>query len=124
MAQAHPQRYAMLFAPRPAGYADPEEGIAAMGEAMRELLAALAELAAPATPGRPDALDAQLRRWAERRSSGEPLPPLVLRLGVLTWTRLHGIVSLELAGVLGDMELDAGLLLDAEVSQIAHAAER
>ncbi len=117
-ARAHPQHYALLFAPRPAGYADPEAGIVAMDDAMRALLEALAALA-PAAPERSDRLDAQLRRWAARRDDGDPLPPHILRLGVLAWTRMHGIVSLELAGVFGDMGLDAGLLLEAEVAQIA-----
>lgn len=115
-ALAHPQHYALLFAPRPAGYADPEEGIAA--GAMRALLDALAELDPPA-PERSDRLETQLRRWAARRGPGESLPPHILRLGVLTWSRMHGIVSLELAGILGDMELDGGLLLEAEVAQVA-----
>lgn len=123
-ALAHPQTYALLFAPRPAGFADPEEGIDAMSEAMRSLLGALAELAAGAAPRRNDRLDAQLLRWSERRNDGAALPPLVLRLGVLTWTRMHGIVSLELAGVLGDMGLDAALLLEAEVGQIADTGGR
>lgn len=123
-ALAHPQRYALLFAPRPAGFDDPEEGIAAMSTAMHELLAALAELAGDAAPARAGTLDAQLRRWAAQRATGAALPPLVLKLGVLVWTRMHGIVSLELAGVLGDMELDAGLLLDAELAEIVRAAAR
>ena len=47
---------------------------------------------------------------------------LVLKLGVLTWSRLHGIVSLELAGILGDMGLDAGLLVQAEIDDVVATA--
>jgi hypothetical protein len=75
-------------------------------------------------------LDALLRRWWEMREreggspSGErPAPPSsVLLLGVLTWTRLHGIVTLELAGIVGDMGLDAGLLVQAELDAVVAAA--
>jgi hypothetical protein len=41
-------------------------------------------------------------RWADVRGAAaeaDAAPsPLVLRLGVLTWTRIHGIVTLELSG--------------------------
>ena len=47
---------------------------------------------------------------------------LVLKLGVLTWSRLHGIVSLELAGILEDMGLDAGLLVQAELDDVVATA--
>jgi AcrR family transcriptional regulator len=55
--------------------------------------------------------------------SGDP-DPRVLRLGVLTWTRLHGIIGLELAGVTADMGLDGRLLIDAEIDAIVAAAVR
>jgi len=46
--------------------------------------------------------------WASRHPGTEYFSPAVLRLGVLFWTRLHGIVSLELGGAFGDMGLDGG----------------
>jgi AcrR family transcriptional regulator len=125
-ALAHPRRYAMLFGDRPEGFADPAEAIAEIQGAMETLLAILAEIAGsrPAGPGatRPTKLDQQLAHWAGRRGEPTAPTPQVLRLGVLTWTRLHGTVSLELAGVFGDMGLDAGLLLEAEITQIVEAA--
>ncbi|HEY4095306.1 MAG TPA: TetR/AcrR family transcriptional regulator, partial [Baekduia sp.] len=125
-ALAHPRRYAMLFGDRPEGFADPAEAIAEIQGAMETLLAILAEIAGPAgarsAPARPTKLDQQLTQWAERRGEPAAPAPLILRLGVLTWTRLHGTVSLELAGVFGDMGLDAGLLLEAEIAQIVEAA--
>jgi len=48
--------------------------------------------------------------------------PLVLRLGVLTWTRIHGVISLELAGIAADMGLDGRLLIDAEIDAVVAAA--
>jgi hypothetical protein len=43
---------------------------------------------------------------------------------VLTWTRLHGVVSLELEGVFEAMALDPALLHRAEVEHVLaqHAA--
>ncbi|MDW5594719.1 TetR/AcrR family transcriptional regulator [Conexibacter stalactiti] len=116
-----PRRYGMLFGERPEQFADPQEGIAAIHGAMLVLLGLLSELAGSAGDNaRATRLDTQLTRWAQRR--GGEASPRVLRLGVLTWTRLHGIVSLELAGVFDAMGLDAGLLLDAELAQVVTAA--
>ena len=56
------------------------------------------------------------------RAATRRAPAGVLKLGVLTWSRLHGIVSLELAGILGDMGLDAGLLLQAELDDVVATA--
>lgn len=129
----NPYRYELLFGVRPAGYADPSEAIAAISPAMAVLLRLIGQAAAgplPATARRAGAggrLDAQLLRWAAVRGAagsdaGSDAPsPLVLRLGVLTWTRLHGIVTLELAGIVGDMGLDAGLLLQAELDAVIAA---
>ncbi len=121
-ALAHPHRYAMLFGPRPAGYADPPEVIAEIQAGMEILLAALGELAGPAADAGRDRLSRQLRDWIAARGGPVELPARVLCLGVLTWTRLHGIVSLELAGALGDMGLDGGLLVDAKVRAVVAPA--
>jgi AcrR family transcriptional regulator len=128
-ALANPYRYEMLFSVRPAGYSDPDEAIAAIQPAMRVLLEILGELAVPsggtAAPGPDGALEKQLSAWfTSRREDPDPdaLPPGVLLLGVLTWTRLHGILMLQLAGVIADMGLDASLLLRAELDSVVAAA--
>src|SRR3954469_24601119 len=51
-ALAHPRRYALLFGPRPDGFADPAEGIAAINDAMVALLDALRAIAPEAASGR------------------------------------------------------------------------
>ena len=109
-------------APRPTRI--PAEAIEAIQPAMVALLGA---------PGR----DRRRRRRARagrearggscgagpRRERGADAPPPgVLKLGVLAWSRLHGIASLELAGILGDMGLDAGLLAQAEVDDLVASA--
>jgi AcrR family transcriptional regulator len=131
-ARANPYRYELLFSVRPPGYSDPGEAIAAIEPAMQVLLELLGTLAAdggasPATgtTGPRDELEPQLRRWATARSrpgaAGQRAPDVLL-LGVLTWTRLHGIVMLELAGVLGDMGLDPALLVKTELDAVVTAA--
>jgi AcrR family transcriptional regulator len=112
-ALAHPRRYALLFGERPEGFRDPAEAIAAIQGAMNVVVGILASREAPPAPA---ALAPALADWAARRDGLEGVPPAVLRLGVLFWTRMHGIVSLELAGVLADMGLDAGVLLADEVA--------
>lgn len=42
------------------------------------------------------------------------------RTGV--WTRVHGIVSLELSAAFKDMGLDGGALLDDEVKRVVDSA--
>jgi AcrR family transcriptional regulator len=107
-ALAHPRRYALLFGERPAGFRDPEEAIAAIQGAMDVLVEILAEL----HPGG-GAPDPALERWVEKRGLAVPG---VAGLALQLWTRMHGIVSLELSGAFADMEVDAGDLLAAEVA--------
>jgi AcrR family transcriptional regulator len=125
-ALANPYRYQLLFSVRPAGYSDPHEAIAAIEPAMQVLLKLIGALAEKAGAKGPEGkLEAQLRRWAASRDTEAPQDErasAVLLLGVLTWTRLHGIITLELAGVIGDMGLDAGLLLRAELAAVVATA--
>ncbi|MCW2994619.1 MAG: transcriptional regulator, TetR family [Conexibacter sp.] len=121
-ALAHPRRYAMLFDQRPDDALDSAEAIVTIHRGMVVLLELLGELAAsspaPARAGRPDKLDQQLLAWARERAMPGDLPAHVLRAGVLTWSQLHGTVSLELAGPFAAMGLDAGLLIEAGVAQL------
>ena len=42
----------------------------------------------------------------------------MLRLGVLLWSRVHGLVSLELGGAFDSMGIDGDLLLTSEVEAV------
>jgi AcrR family transcriptional regulator len=124
-AVANPRYYQFLFGIRPDGMrADSDEAVDVMHGGMRvleDVVAALtAQVPAPhaAPPG--DALDRQLPGWSHDRDDQRATP--VLRLAVLAWTRLHGIVGLELTGALARMGLDPGLLLDDELRRLV--AER
>lgn len=125
-AHAHPQRYMLTFAAHPPGYAEPPAIAAAAHRGMVVILAALHDLAPAGEDTRPrTALDRQLAAWAATRSlTPHELPPRVLELGVLTWTRLHGIVSLELLGIPADMGLDAEKLYEREVAAISRSTAR
>jgi AcrR family transcriptional regulator len=122
-ALAHPRRYTMLFEPRPGDVADSADAIATVHRGMVVLLTALADATAPAPAGAGaaagrDRLDQQLVRWAGARDTPLDLPAATLRAGVLAWTHLHGTVSLELAGALPAMGLDAGLVVEAGLERL------
>jgi AcrR family transcriptional regulator len=125
-ARAHPRYYGMLFGVRPEGLRDSAQAIEAVHTSMVVVLRVLGELTADANPPAGESrLDDDLTGWSSRRWLDADVPPAVLRLGVLTWTRLHGIVSLELAGVFGDMGIDPAPLADGEVAAIvAEASSR
>lgn len=105
-ALANPRRYRVLFADPidsdATGTPAPQQAIAVFIEVLREL------------PGRPvpPALRAPLTQWA----GPTPALPGVLELAVRAWTRLHGVVSLEIGGALSG--LDAGLLIEAELDAL------
>jgi hypothetical protein len=64
------------------------------------------------------ALGRQLADWAAAREQTPPREPAVLARAVRAWTRMHGVVSLELLGAFESMKLDGGELFAAEVESI------
>ena len=123
-ALAHPHRYRLVFASRyGSGLVAPERFMPAATRTMNALSAAVADLAdASRHIGLPTPLVRQLESWREARPTSADLPPAALHLSVVAWTRLHGIVSLEIEGVFVAMDLDPALLLDAEIDQIVASA--
>jgi hypothetical protein len=59
-----------------------------------------------------------LARWGRAIDAPAGASPLQLRLAVLLWSRIHGLVTLEISGVFTGMGLDAGRLLDAEIRAV------
>ena len=121
----HPHRYRLVFASRyGSGLLAPDRVLPAATRTMNAMSAAVAELGgalqvtAPtgAAPLRP--LAEQLGRWQQSRVGAAVLHPQALHLSVVAWTRLHGIVSLEIEGVFVSMGLDPDFLYDAEVEQL------
>ncbi|MFF7754217.1 TetR/AcrR family transcriptional regulator [Streptomyces sp. NPDC007971] len=107
-----PQRYFLVYGTPVPGYRAPDD-ITAIAQ---EIMAALLDVCAAEEPGdaSSDALDSHLedhRRWAGDHFA----PPPVLRLALTFWSRLHGVLSLELAGHFTGMGFDPDLLFAAEV---------
>ncbi|WP_020494814.1 TetR/AcrR family transcriptional regulator [Sciscionella marina] len=113
-ARADPQRYFLIYGTPVPGYHAPEDITAIADEVMVVLLAA-SEAPVTGKPATP--FD---DRFANRRTrtDGSPVPGAVLRHAVSFWTRLHGVLSLELAGHFTGMEFDPELLLDAELHEL------
>jgi AcrR family transcriptional regulator len=129
-AHAHPNAYRLVFQTS-IGSGQEVEAERTRSAATRSMAAIIAALAAAATePAQRSlttdlvlspTLDGAIREWSAR-SGFSTNPPDVLALGLLSWTRLHGIISLELGGHLRATGLDPTLLYDAEVAAIRRAA--
>jgi len=87
--------------------------------AMKVLLAIIGEQSLGESTheaGLPQPLAAPLAAWAQPHSPGAG-PATTLR-AVLAWSRLHGIVSLEIAGNFASMGLDAEQLFEIQLATL------
>jgi AcrR family transcriptional regulator len=120
-ARASPHRYRLVFGSTyGSGELDPDRIIPAAARSMAVLLTDLAGLD-PTTPGptvKSPALRRAIQRWGKVRAGGQISDPGVLLLGLLAWSRMHGIVSLEIEGFYEQVGVDPGLLYDAEIQHI------
>ncbi|WP_129310987.1 TetR/AcrR family transcriptional regulator [Streptomyces sp. L2] len=128
-ALADPQRYFLVYGTPVPGYRAPDDitGIA------QEIMAALLDVCVadgaetegaeaggaagqPGDAGEPG--DPLVSHLAEHRgwAGDHPAPPAALRRALSFWTRLHGVLSLELAGHFTGMEFDPELLFGAELA--------
>lgn len=109
-----PHRYFLIYGTPVPGYRAPDDTTAISGEIMAILLDAWTALA-PQVPA--TAFDAHLaghRAW----DGGHPAPPEVLHRALSFWTRLHGVLSLELAGHFTGMGFDPAQLFAAELDDL------
>jgi AcrR family transcriptional regulator len=109
-----PQRYFLVYGTPVPGYHAPDDVTAIASEIMTTLLDACTALPSdsPATP-----FETHLeghRQWAD----GHPAPPAALHRALTFWTRLHGVLSLELAGHFTGMRFDPTLLFEAELDDL------
>ncbi|MEU8693536.1 TetR/AcrR family transcriptional regulator [Streptomyces sp. NPDC048665] len=113
-ALADPQRYFLIYGTPVPGYHAPEDTTGLADQIMTTLLDACTALAEdrPATPFSTH-LEGN-RHWAE----GHPAPPTALHRALTFWTRLHGVLSLELAGHFTGMGFDPALLFAAELDDL------
>ncbi|MFI6734934.1 TetR/AcrR family transcriptional regulator [Nonomuraea sp. NPDC050451] len=113
-ALADPQRYLLIYGTPVPGYHAPDDITLISSETMAVLLDACAALPSdsPETPF--DTHLADHRNWA----GDHPAPPVVLHRALSFWTRLHGVLSLELAGHFAGMGFDPALLFGAELDDL------
>ncbi|MEU9484056.1 TetR/AcrR family transcriptional regulator [Streptomyces decoyicus] len=113
-ALADPQRYFLVYGTPIPGYHAPADTTAISSEIMTTLLDACAALApdSAATPFGTYLEDH--RDWA----ADHPASPEALHRFLTFWTRLHGVLSLELAGHFTGMGLDPALLFAAELDDL------
>ncbi len=119
-ALVQPHRYRLVFGSSyGSGALDPSRIIPPASRIMGLLLAALADLGPAGTaPVVPDETFArELRQWGAR-STERPLEPGVLLLGLAVWTRLHGIVSLEIEGFFEQAGVNPDQLYSAEIDYL------
>ena len=109
------RRYGMLFGERagdlPASVTTRTPLDQAMALLVDMLMAARGDVPAGTGDG---TLDGQLRVWAGTQERPDT-PPSAALAALLIWTRVHGIVSLELTGVFDDRTIEAQRLIDLEV---------
>ncbi|MYW05586.1 TetR/AcrR family transcriptional regulator [Streptomyces sp. SID3343] len=109
-----PHRYFLIYGTPVPGYHAPDDVTTIASEIMATLLDAwcATPFRGPATP-----LDAHLddhRQWA-----GDHLAsPATLHRALILWTRLHGVLSLELAGHFSGMGFDPALLYTTELESL------
>jgi AcrR family transcriptional regulator len=121
-ALAHPNSYLLIFTTSSGSGVElaPEATVTAAQRGMDVFLGALAGAAAGDEALRPE-LTEQIRAWG-RRSPAPEMTAGRLYLGLLAWTRLHGLISLELGHHLEATGVDPALLYDAEVRSLAQRA--
>ena len=113
-----PHRYRLLYGPPLPGYdAHVQRLVAASQAAMSELLGVLRELDDGTAPVTPEPLASQLTAWTLAHDPG--IGPATALRAVLVWSRLHGLVSLEIAGNFASMGIDPGLVFEAQLATLA-----
>lgn len=119
----HPHRYRLTFmSTSGSGSLEPKRIVRAANRSMTTFLEALAG-SHVGTGSVAPALADELYAWNESRTSRDDrhegrYTSEDLQRGVLAWTRLHGVLSLELQGAFAMMDLDAALLYDQELSSL------
>lgn len=114
-ARSDPQRYFLIYGTPVPGYHAPDDITAIASEVMTVLLEACG--APPPADGPATPFDAHLenhREWA----GDHPATTATLHRALSFWTRLHGVLSLELAGHFTGMAFDPDLLITEELESL------
>ncbi|MFF8030638.1 TetR/AcrR family transcriptional regulator [Streptomyces sp. NPDC016626] len=115
-----PQRYFLVYGTPVPGYHAPDDVTTIAREIMGILLDAARRAGARADSHDGTALGAHLarhRQWA----GDHPADPAALGRALSFWSRLHGVLSLELAGHFAGMGFDPAVLYGAELDRLTRA---
>jgi AcrR family transcriptional regulator len=113
-ALAQPHRYRLLFGPPLPGYnAHAQRLVEAAQASMNVLLGVLRELGD--RTGNPPAEPLASQLLALARTYGPGVDAAIALRAIIIWSRLHGLVSLEIAGNFASMDIDPGHLFEAEL---------
>ena len=116
-ALAQPHRYRLLYGPPLPGYdAHAQRLVDASQAAMSQLLSVLRELGDRTAPAPPQPLASQLTAWT--LAHDPDIDPATALRAVLAWSRLHGLVSLEIAGNFASMGIDPDQVFEAQLSTL------
>jgi AcrR family transcriptional regulator len=116
-ALAQPHRYRLLFGPPLPGYdAHAQRLVDAAQKAMNLMLDIIGAAVDRAAIPPPQPLASQLAAWAQPHHPG--IDPATALSAVLVWSRLHGIVSLEIAGNFASMGLDPDQLFEIQLNHL------
>jgi AcrR family transcriptional regulator len=119
-ALGQPHRYRLVFGSSyGSGKLDPDRIIPPAQRSMGIVLSALAELgpADRAAAVRDSKLRREVVQW-RNGSEDSADDPRVLFLGLLAWTRTHGIISLEIEGFFEQIGVDPARLYEAEIDHL------
>jgi AcrR family transcriptional regulator len=113
-ALAQPHRYRLLFGPPLPGYdAHAQRLVEAAQASMKVLLGVLRELGD--RTGNPPAEPLASQLLALARTYGPGVDAGIALRAIIIWSRLHGLVGLEIAGNFASMNIDPGHLFEAEL---------
>jgi AcrR family transcriptional regulator len=114
-ALAQPHRYQLLFSPPLPGFDANAERLIDSAQALMELLI---EVLPPhsSSPKPPQALATQAAQWMQKRDIHSDT--VTALRAVQTWSRLHGFISLEIAGNYASMGLDPDILFQLELAAL------
>ncbi|MBA3947345.1 MAG: TetR/AcrR family transcriptional regulator [Herpetosiphonaceae bacterium] len=117
-ALTQPHRYLLLYGTPVPGYVAPDDTVPLARRVLVPFLDALSALPVMgAIPGsRLAVLEAQLATWV--RATDPHMVGPVFRRGLVWWTRLHGLISLEVEGHFASMGFDPALLYDTEIDAL------
>ncbi|WP_194897144.1 TetR/AcrR family transcriptional regulator [Catenulispora pinisilvae] len=112
-----PQRYLLIYGTPVPGYQAPDDTRQLANDVMTKLLEAAGGDGLGALPA--SALGEHLAASDAGWATAYPAEPERLHRAVVFWTRLHGVLSLELAGHFDGMGFDPARVYAAEVEAVA-----